>query len=38
MKKNNKIKTLGKKVMITELQAKMIIENLKIEAKTKIKK
>jgi hypothetical protein len=38
MKKNNKIKTTGKKVMITELQAKMIIENLKIEAETKINK
>ena len=38
MKKNNKIKTTTKKVMITELQAKMIIENLKNEAKIKITK
>jgi hypothetical protein len=38
MKKNNKIKTIAKKVMITELQAKMIIETLKIEAETKINK
>lgn len=38
MKKNNKIKTTRKKVMITELQAKMIMENLKIEAQTKLKK
>ncbi len=35
---NNKIKATTKKVMITELQAKMIIQNLKNEAKTKINK
>lgn len=40
MKKNNKTKTktISKKVMITELQAKMIIQNLKNEAETKINK
>ena len=34
MKKNNKIKATTKKVMITELQAIMIIQNLKNEAET----
>ena len=38
MKNNNKINATTKKVMITELQAKMIIQNLKNEAETKINK
>ncbi len=38
MKKNNKIKATTKKVMITELQVKMIIDTLKNEAETQINK
>jgi hypothetical protein len=38
MKNNNKIKATTKKVMITELQAKMIIQTLKIESETQINK
>ncbi len=38
MKNTNKTKTVSKKVMITESQAKRLIENLKSEAETMNKK
>lgn len=38
MKNTNKTNTISKKVMITESQAKRLIDTLKNEVETKIKK